>query len=583
MPLSRVSRRVVRRALIAAGALALAVPTAAQAAQYAYFTVGATPSGGGLGPFAANLGRVDVDTGTVDYPWIANTAMGGSGFNINYTSVPQSSHLAVAGGYLYFTDTNNRIGRVDLAARSGASSSSSAGVTPNWVALTVHPDTIAVSGGYVYFTHGSFANTKMGRVAIDGSGLTQNYASLPNMSEIKFMRISDGVAYWTGLDPMSSPQLHTCMVAACTPALSPAGFPLLQAGSSMVPQGSFLYQVDSGGSSVNRWNADGTGATSAWWNLGGGTFASYALHSAANATKVFTLTGFMGGVLLYQADIASPWNGSVSTPSPLATILADPADNLTGDMVLTAAPAVPSITSVSPSTGTTAGGTSVTITGTNFTGATAVTFGGTPATSFTVNSATQITATTPARSAGAVAVAVTNADGTDTKAGAFTYAEPPAPTPTPSPAVPAPTAATPTDTWTPPTGREDAAILINNARVDLAATPRVETQGSTTTVVTQMTVDEVGRYTVMYVAPRRRTRRAHETGIATQRVSFAKGTKINTRTLKRPYTAVTFTTTKKGAEVTMRALLKRAKGRKLTLRVIYRSPDGTLKESRIKS
>ena len=43
-----------------------------------------------------------------------------------------------------------------------------------------------------------------------------------------------------------------------------------------------------------------------------------------------------------------------------------------------------------------AGGTSVTITGTNFTGATAVTFGGTAATGVTVVSATSITATTPA-------------------------------------------------------------------------------------------------------------------------------------------------------------------------------------------
>ncbi len=574
--------RAVRRVLIAAGAVVLATPAAAQATQYAYFTVGATASGGQLGPFAANLGRVDVDTGTVDYPWITNTAMGGSSFNVNYNSIPQSSHIAVAGGYLYWTDTNNRIGRVDLAARSGAASSSSAGVPPNWVALTVHPDTIAVSGGYVYFTHGSGGNTKMGRVATDGTGLNQNYVTLPAMSEIRFTRIGDGVAYWVGFDTTTNFKQYSCTITSCTPTLSPASQPRMQAGSEVVPQGGFLYQVDSGGSAVNRWNADGTGATSAWWNLGGGTFASYGLHSAANATKVFTLTGFMGGVLLYEANIASPWDGSVSTPSPLATILADPADNLTGDMVLAAAPAVPSITSVSPSTGTTAGGTTVTITGSNFTGTTAVTFGGTAATSFTVNSSTQITATTPAKSAGAVAVAVTNADGTDTEAGAFTYAAPPAPTPTPSPNVQTPSA-TPTDTWTPPTGREDAAILVNNARVDLAAPPRVETQGATTTVVTQMTVDEVGRYTVMYIAPKRLIRRSREAGVATERVSFAKGTKINTRTLRRKYTAVTFTTTKKGADVTMRALLKQAKGRKLTLRVIYRAPDGTLKESRIKS
>jgi hypothetical protein len=75
--------------------------------------------------------------------------------------------------------------------------------------------------------------------------------------------------------------------------------------------------------------------------------------------------------------------------------------------------AVPTLTSVSPSSGLLVGGTSVTLTGTNLTGATAVTFGATAATSFTVNSATQITAVAPAGPLlGAVSVTVTTAGGT---------------------------------------------------------------------------------------------------------------------------------------------------------------------------
>ena len=54
------------------------------------------------------------------------------------------------------------------------------------------------------------------------------------------------------------------------------------------------------------------------------------------------------------------------------------------------------------------GGTAVTITGTNFAAGATVTFGGTAATSVVVVSGTQITATTPAGSAGAVTVTVTN-------------------------------------------------------------------------------------------------------------------------------------------------------------------------------
>ena len=56
----------------------------------------------------------------------------------------------------------------------------------------------------------------------------------------------------------------------------------------------------------------------------------------------------------------------------------------------------PTVASITPATGPAAGGTSVTITGTLFTGATAVKFGATNATSFTFNSATSITATSPA-------------------------------------------------------------------------------------------------------------------------------------------------------------------------------------------
>ncbi len=56
----------------------------------------------------------------------------------------------------------------------------------------------------------------------------------------------------------------------------------------------------------------------------------------------------------------------------------------------------PTVTSVSPNSGTTAGGTAVTITGTNFATGATVTFGGTAATNVVVASSTSITATTPA-------------------------------------------------------------------------------------------------------------------------------------------------------------------------------------------
>lgn len=87
--------------------------------------------------------------------------------------------------------------------------------------------------------------------------------------------------------------------------------------------------------------------------------------------------------------------------------------------------ALPAVTSISPSSGPLAGGTAVTITGTDFTGATRVSFGSVdvPATSFTSISDTQIVVPSPAGSAGTVRVSVTTARGTSPDAAQddFTY------------------------------------------------------------------------------------------------------------------------------------------------------------------
>ena len=86
----------------------------------------------------------------------------------------------------------------------------------------------------------------------------------------------------------------------------------------------------------------------------------------------------------------------------------------------------PTVTGVSPSAGPAAGGTSVTITGSYFTNATAVDFGGIPATSFTVDSDSEITASAPAGT-GTVDVTVTSLGGSSATSSseAYTYEEPP--------------------------------------------------------------------------------------------------------------------------------------------------------------
>ncbi len=86
----------------------------------------------------------------------------------------------------------------------------------------------------------------------------------------------------------------------------------------------------------------------------------------------------------------------------------------------------PSVGKLSAKKGPAAGGTTVTITGSRFTGASAVRFGSTDATSFKVNSATSITAVSPTGTSGAVDVTVVSPNGTSAAGptDAFKYGSP---------------------------------------------------------------------------------------------------------------------------------------------------------------
>ncbi len=88
-------------------------------------------------------------------------------------------------------------------------------------------------------------------------------------------------------------------------------------------------------------------------------------------------------------------------------------------------PSAPTVTSASPNSGTLAGGTAITITGTLFRDGCTVTVGGVSPTSVVRVNSTTITCVTPAHAGGAVSIVVTNPDAqTGTGAAAFTYSTP---------------------------------------------------------------------------------------------------------------------------------------------------------------
>jgi hypothetical protein len=147
------------------------------------------------------------------------------------------------------------------------------------------------------------------------------------------------------------------------------------------------------------------------------------LAAGAGATPILTDTQFGGAGIFVSSGspVAPAQNVSMTTISDGAAS--------TGVIMASFAPVsgpVPTVSSVAPSSGSTAGGTAVTITGTNFAAGATVNFGSTAATDVTVVNSTTITATTPAGGAGAVTVTVTDPGGqSGSLASAFTYIAPP--------------------------------------------------------------------------------------------------------------------------------------------------------------
>ncbi len=130
------------------------------------------------------------------------------------------------------------------------------------------------------------------------------------------------------------------------------------------------------------------------------------------------------------------WDGTASEGQPISALNdpegtnvpgspnydpSQPTDFILGAETDTADTDAPTISALAPDTGPAAGGTRVTVTGTNLLGATGVTFDGAAGTNLVVTSDTELKVTAPAGTAGTADVAVTTADGTATEAAGYTY------------------------------------------------------------------------------------------------------------------------------------------------------------------
>ncbi len=128
------------------------------------------------------------------------------------------------------------------------------------------------------------------------------------------------------------------------------------------------------------------------------------------------------GIATYRKYQTAPNSQSTVMQTTITDLAAQYSAN-TGYTLTYTDPLDPDAVSISPTSGTTAGGTAVTITGTGLNSASCtVTIGAVACTLVrTASAGTTITCTTGAHGAGAVDVVVTTAEGTDTLVGAYTY------------------------------------------------------------------------------------------------------------------------------------------------------------------
>ena len=171
-----------------------------------------------------------------------------------------------------------------------------------------------------------------------------------------------------------------------------------------------------------------TGISPAAGPLAGGTVVTVNGTNLTGATMVFfgsTAAASFTRVSATQVRATSPSRATtgyvdirVTTPGGTSALVG--ADRFSYA-------AVPTVTSISPSSGPLAGGTVVTINGANLSGTTSVFFGGAAGTSVTNVSATQVKATSPAGANGVVPVTLTTIGGTSSvvPVGQFAYVPPP--------------------------------------------------------------------------------------------------------------------------------------------------------------
>jgi hypothetical protein len=212
-----------------------------------------------------------------------------------------------------------------------------------------------------------------------------------------------------------------------------------------------------------------TGISVAKGPVAGGTAVTITGTNLSNATAVMfgSTAGTISSSTATQIVVSSP-AGTAGTVDVRVVTAGGTSATSSADRFTYQKPPAPTVTGISLTKGSTAGGTTVTITGTNLTNATSVMFGSKAGT-IVSNTATQIVVTTPAGTVGTVDVRVVTAGGTSATSSVdkFAYLA----GPTISSVVVASSAATPAITWNvaDSAGIQSATITVDGANLAVSA------------------------------------------------------------------------------------------------------------------
>ena len=309
---------------------------------------------------------------------IATAAAGTNSVTVTFASAATSADIRI----LEYSgaDPNNPVDVTAASTGSSATSSSVAVTTTNATDLLVG------------------ANLVQGSTTGPGSGFTKRLMTTPD-GDIAEDRMLTAAGSYSASAPVS-----------------PSGAWIMQMVAFRTPSGGTVSPAVSSVSPNSGSTAGGTAVTITGTNF------------AAGATVTFGGTATTNVIAVNSTTItATTPAGSAGAVTVTVTVSGQSGSLTSGFTYVTSLAGSPTVAGVSPNSGSTAGGTAVTITGTNFASGATATFGGSAATKAVVVSGTQITATTPAGSAGAVTVTVTVGGQTGSLANAFTYASPTSP------------------------------------------------------------------------------------------------------------------------------------------------------------